>query len=98
MTPQLHRSGSQIRRMTGPKSRVRTKPGEHPPARSAGGKGSAAWRAPTMVACLVIGLVWIALYYITGGGIPGMSALSYWNLVIGFVLIITGVVLATQWR
>jgi hypothetical protein len=77
--------------MTVPKSRVRKKPVYTPPPRSARRKVSPAW-------CLVVGLVWIALYYITGGGIPGMSALSYWNLVIGFVLIITGVVLATQWR
>jgi hypothetical protein len=84
--------------MTVPKSRVRKKPVYTPPPRSARRKVSPAWLAPTMVACLVVGLVWIALYYITGGGIPGMSVLSYWNMVIGFVLIITGVVLATQWR
>jgi hypothetical protein len=28
----------------------------------------------------------------------GLSVLTYWNMVIGFVLIIAGVVLATQWR
>jgi Cell division protein CrgA len=38
------------------------------------------------------------LYYITNGQLAGMSVLSYWNMVIGFVLIIAGVVLATQWR
>jgi hypothetical protein len=51
-----------------------------------------------MVACLVIGLAWIALYYVTNGKMAGMSALTYWNMVIGFALIIAGVVLSTRWR
>ncbi len=81
-----------------PKSRVRKKPVYTPPPRPARRKASPPWLAPAMVACLVVGLVWIALYYISDGAIPGMSALSYWNMVIGFVLIIAGVVLATRWR
>ena len=81
-----------------PKSRVRKKPVYTPPPRSARRKSSPPWVAPAMVACLVVGLVWIALYYITNGDLAGMSVLGFWNLVIGFVLIITGVVLATQWR
>jgi hypothetical protein len=51
-----------------------------------------------MIACLVLGLIWIALYYVSGGAMPGLSALGAWNLAGGFVLIIGGVVLATQWR
>ena len=46
-----------------------------------------------IVACLVIGLAWIAVYYITEGSIPGMSTLGSWNLVVGFVFIIGGVAL-----
>jgi len=81
-----------------PKSRVRKKPVYTPPPRSVRRKASPPWVAPVMVACLVIGLIWIALYYITNGQLAGMHVLSYWNMVIGFVLIIAGVVLATQWR
>jgi hypothetical protein len=51
-----------------------------------------------MVASLVVGLAWIAVYYSTNGGVAGMSALGAWNMVIGFALIIAGVVLSTQWR
>jgi hypothetical protein len=50
------------------------------------------------VASLIIGLAWIAAYYITSGSFPGMSALGSWNLVVGFVFIIGGVALATTWR
>ncbi len=81
-----------------PKSRVRKKVVYTPPPRSARSRVSPAWLAPTMVACLVIGLAWIALFYITNGTMAGMSALGDWNMVIGFALIIGGVVLATRWR
>ena len=43
-----------------------------------------------------LGLVWIALYYITQSDMPGLSALGGWNLVCGFALIVVGVVLATR--
>jgi hypothetical protein len=51
-----------------------------------------------MLVCLLLGLAWIAVFYVTGGTIPGQSALGDWNLVIGFVVIICGLTLATRWR
>jgi Cell division protein CrgA len=80
-----------------PKSRVRKKAVYTPPPRSSKSKVSPPWLAPTMVACLVIGLAWIATFYISGQNLP-ISALSQWNLVIGFALIVGGVMLATRWR
>ena len=81
-----------------PKSRVRKKAVYTPPPRSVRARVSPPWLAPTMVACLVIGLAWIAVYYATNGHLVGMTALGDWNLVIGFALIIGGVILATRWR
>jgi hypothetical protein len=82
-----------------PKSRVRKRTVYAPPPRkSARRKVSPPWMGPAIVACLVIGLAWIAVYYVTQGSFPGMSALGAWNLVAGFVLIIAGVTLATRWR
>ena len=81
-----------------PKSRVRKKPVYTPPPRSVRRKTSPRWVPVAMVTCLLVGLAWIVQYYATNGGIVGLSALTYWNMVIGFVLIISGVVLATQWR
>jgi hypothetical protein len=77
---------------------VRSKAVYTPPPRSAKSKVSPPWLLPAMLACLVLGLAWIALYYITQGTILGMSTLGPWNLAGGFTLIIAGVVLATQWR
>ncbi len=82
-----------------PKSRVRKRTVYTPPPRkSARRKVSPPWMGPAIVACLVIGLAWIAVYYVTQGSFPGMSALGSWNLVAGFVLIVAGVTLATRWR
>jgi hypothetical protein len=80
-----------------PKSRVRSKAVYTPPPSRAKSKVSPRWLVPTMVACLVVGLAWIALYYITGGSLP-VQAFGAWNLAAGFALIIGGVALSTRWR
>jgi Cell division protein CrgA len=81
-----------------PKSRVRKKAVYTPPTRSAKAKVSPRWLVPTMVASLLIGLAWIAVFYVTSGDVPVMSALGNWNLLVGFAFIIGGVVLSTRWR
>lgn len=81
-----------------PKSRVRKKSVYTPPPRTAKAKFSPPWLAPAMLTCLLLGLAWISLFYITGGNLVGMRALGNWNLVLGFGLIIVGVGLATKWR
>jgi Cell division protein CrgA len=80
-----------------PKSRVRTKAVYTPPPRTSRSKVSPRWLVPTMLGCLVLGLAWIAVFYVTQGSLP-VPALSDWNLVIGFAFIISGVVLSTKWR
>ena len=82
-----------------PKSRVRKRTVYTPPPPKTGRrKVSAPWVGPAIVVCLVVGLAWIVVYYLTQGSIPGVSALGAWNLVIGFAFIIVGVVLSTRWR
>ena len=84
-----------------PESRVRKKKKPvytPPPTKSAKRKVSPPWLAPTMVGCLLVGLAWIALYYVTGGEMVGLRTLGAYNLVGGFVLIVFGVILATNWR
>ena len=82
-----------------PESRVRKKKVyTPPPTRSKKRQVSPPWLAPTMIACFIIGLAWISLYYVTAASMPGLSSLGGWNLVCGFSLIVVGVVLATRWR
>jgi Cell division protein CrgA len=80
-----------------PKSRVRAKAVYTPPPRSSKAKVSPPWLAPTMVGALIVGLVWIVLFYVSQQKLP-VSALGAWNLVVGFVFLVTGVVLATRWH
>jgi NADH:ubiquinone oxidoreductase subunit 2 (subunit N) len=81
-----------------PKSRVRAKAVYTPPPRRAKSKASLRWVVPAMLSCLIFGLIWIALYYVTSGSTPLQSALGAWNLVVGFAFIILGVGLSTKWR
>jgi uncharacterized membrane protein (DUF485 family) len=55
------------------------------------------WLVPVMLACFVLGLLWIVAYYIAPG-MPVMSTLGNWNMLIGFGLIMVGFVLSTKWR
>jgi hypothetical protein len=81
-----------------PKSRVRSKAVYTPPPRSTKGKVSPRWLVPTMLGCLLLGLAWIALYYVTNGSTPLQDSIGAGNLVIGFGFIIAGVALSTRWR
>jgi hypothetical protein len=80
-----------------PKSRGRTKAVYTPPPRAGKAKVSPRWLVPTMLGCLVVGLAWIALFYITSQNLP-LPALGPWNLAIGFAFIIAGLGFATKWR
>jgi hypothetical protein len=80
-----------------PKSRARSKAVYTPPPRSAKAKVSPPWLVPSMLGCLLVGLAWIALFYVTGQQLPAAS-LGAWNLVIGFGFIIAALGLATRWR
>jgi hypothetical protein len=52
---------------------------------------------PTMLGSLIIGLVWIVLFYVSQEKLP-VSALGPGNLVVGFAFLVAGVVLATRWH
>jgi hypothetical protein len=80
-----------------PKSNVRKKAVYTPPPRSSKSKISPPWLAPVMVGCLLLGLAWIATYYVSGQNYP-VPAIHQWNLVVGFALIVSGVMLATRWH
>lgn len=77
------------------KAKSQTKPpGAAKPARVGGGR----WVAPTMVTLLVVGLLWIVVFYLAGTEIPGMADLGYWNLGIGMGLILLGLITAMKWE
>lgn len=81
-----------------PESRARKKAAYTPPsARSAAKKPSPPWYAPVMVTLLVLGLLYIVVFYVTESRYP-VAALGPWNVVIGFGVIMAGFLMATRWR
>lgn len=68
-----------------------------PPRRSKGPVANPAWFVPVMCALFILGLLWIVTFYVTQGDFP-IPNLSYWNLGIGFALIISGFAMTTRWR
>jgi len=82
-----------------PRSRRRNKDDYTPAGQEKKTPGvSGRWIAPVMVVLLVLGLVWIVVYYIAGNDIPLIRDLGGWNLVIGMALITGGFITATQWK
>ena len=88
-----------------PKSKVRKKSAYTPPetvlqrsgqARVAG--PSPRWYAPVMVALMLVGLLWIVVYYVAGDKIPFMVSLGAWNFAIGFGAMVAGLVMSMRWR
>jgi cell division protein CrgA len=86
-----------VQEITLPKSKTRKKSVYTPPPRSSKAKVSPPWLVPLMLGCLLVGLAWIATFYISGQDLP-VAALHQWNLVVGFALIVAGVMLATKWQ
>ncbi len=63
------------------------------PRRVGGGR----WVAPAMVACWLLGLAWIVVYYLAPD-LKYMSELGNWNLLVGMGLIALGFIFATKWE
>jgi hypothetical protein len=87
-----------------PKSKVRKKSVYTPPATvlQPGTARAAApsphWYAPVMVALMLVGLLWIVVYYVAGDQIPFMVDLSAWNFAIGFGAMVVGLIMSMRWR
>lgn len=89
-----------------PKSKVRKKPAYTPPAdalpsaraRAAAKEPSPPWWAPVMVLLMIVGLVYIVVFYVRGDKIPFMIHLGAWNYVVGFAPIIIGLMMGMKWR
>lgn len=57
------------------------------------------WFKPVMFGFMLIGLLWIVLYYITSSTIAlPIPALEQNNIFVGFGLILVGFLMTTRWR
>jgi hypothetical protein len=59
---------------------------------------SGRWVPITGSVLLVLGVVWIVIFYVAGSGIPLMGDLGNWNLLIGMGAIVAGFLVFTRWK
>ncbi|MCO1658020.1 cell division protein CrgA [Pseudonocardia humida] len=89
-----------------PKSKVRKKTAYTPPTRDAGGNRTPVKvKGPThpvyiavMLGLMLAGLAWLVVNYLAGDRLDFMIALGSWNFLIGFALIVIGLLMTMRWR
>ncbi|MDO4240955.1 MAG: cell division protein CrgA [Microbacteriaceae bacterium] len=57
------------------------------------------WFKPVMFGFMILGLIWIVLYYVTSATLAlPIKELGQGNIFAGFGLIMVGFIMATRWR
>jgi hypothetical protein len=87
-----------------PKSKVRKKsvytppPSTLQPSAARAVTPSPRWYAPLMVGLMVLGLLWIVVFYVANSRIGWLDDLGSWNFAIGFGAMVAGLVMSMRWR
>lgn len=68
-----------------------------PPTAGGGPKPNPPWFVPVMLGLMVVGLLWIVVFYVTETRFP-VPGIGNWNLVAGFSLVLAGFIMTTRWR
>ena len=55
------------------------------------------WFKPLMFGFMLLGLVWIIVFYVSGSNAP-IPSLANWNIVVGFGIMAIGFLMTTRWR
>lgn len=55
------------------------------------------WFKPIMFGFLLLGLVWILVYYLSSGRLP-VAPLGDWNLLVGIGIAMVGFLMMTNWK
>ncbi|MET1034845.1 MAG: cell division protein CrgA [Arthrobacter sp.] len=79
------------------KTRRKARRAAEPATGTADYKPLPVWYKPVMFGLMLLGLLWILVYYISQGLLPIVVA-GGWNIVIGFGLAMVGFVMTTRWR
>ncbi len=51
-----------------------------------------------MLGLMLLGLLWLVVFYLWGNDIAFMNSLGNWNFAIGFALMIAGLLMTMRWR
>lgn len=55
------------------------------------------WFLPVLLGLLIVGLIWLVVFYLTQGAFP-VEAWGNWNILIGFAFFVAGLIMSTRWR
>ncbi|MHA7984724.1 cell division protein CrgA [Rathayibacter sp. CAU 1779] len=55
------------------------------------------WFLPVMLGFMIVGLLWIVVFYVSGSQYP-IPQLGAWNILIGFGIAFVGFLMTTRWR
>lgn len=81
-----------------PESKGRAKRAYTAPSKPAKAKvGNPVWFVPVMLSLMVLGLLWVVVFYISSQQYP-VPQLGRWNLGVGFGLMMLGFGMTTRWR
>lgn len=86
-----------------PKSQIRKKKVYTPPAEvrpvseAARKKPSSPWVPGSAVALIVAGILWLVVFYLSGGAYP-VATWGYVNLAIGFGAMVSSLIVLSRWR
>ncbi|SUE16081.1 septation inhibitor protein [Rhodococcus gordoniae] len=86
-----------------PKSKVRkkdvsaTRTVSRTPVKVKAGPSSALY-VTVMLGLMVIGLLWLVVYYLAAEQIAWMNDLGAWNFLIGFGFMVVGLIMTMRWR
>ncbi|MGI9000249.1 MAG: cell division protein CrgA [Pseudonocardia sp.] len=88
-----------------PKSKVRKKTVYTPPSNERRTTTPVKVTGPTnpvyvavMLGMMLLGLAWLVVNYLAGESISFMMALGPWNFLVGFALIVIGLLMTMRWR
>lgn len=83
-----------------PESKGRSKPSYTPPRSSQPAQlgPNPPWFVPVMVGLMILGLLWVVTFYISGTHQYPIPAIGRWNLAVGFGLAMAGFAMTTRWR
>ncbi|GAA4965836.1 cell division protein CrgA [Kineococcus glutinatus] len=77
--------------------RPRRRPAENEVSEVRIGRPTPRWWVVTMIGLMILGLVWIVVFYLSQVRYP-VPGWGNWNLVAGFGLILAGFAMTTRWR
>jgi len=87
---------SKVRKKTDRVAKVPSSSSAVPTARALA--PSSTWYPIVMVGVLLVGLAWIAVYYIAGERVPVIKDIGAWNFMVAFGIMMVGLVMAVRWR